>query len=141
MKKYEYFDHTADVGIFAYGKDTAELFRNAALATTGQMVEIKGVKPKVERKISLKSDNLEGLLFDFLGELIYLKDADNLLFSKYGISVKKVEKGYKLSGTLKGDRINKDAMELLNDVKAVTMHMFKVEKTKGGYKATIILDI
>ena len=54
MKKYEYFDHTADVGFFAYGKDVAELFENAALATTAQMVELKDVKQKIEKKISFK---------------------------------------------------------------------------------------
>ena len=141
MKKYEYFDHTADVGFFAYGKDAAELFKNAALATTAQMVEVTDVKPNIEKKISLKGNSLEGLLFDFLGELIYLKDADNLLFSRYDISIKKAGKDYKLTGALKGDKINKETQELRNDVKAVTMHMFKIEKTKGGYKATIILDI
>ena len=48
---------------------------------------------------------------------------------------------FKLNAILKGDTINPAKQQLENDIKAVTMHMFKIEKSKSGYKATIVVDI
>lgn len=140
MRKFEYFDHTADVGIFAYGKDEAELFQNCALATTERMVNVKDVAKKVEKNVSLSSKTIEGLLYDLLGEIIFLKDSESLLLPACSVKITH-NKEYKLDATFRGDKINPKSQELRNDVKAVTMHMFKIEKVKVGFKATFILDI
>ncbi|MEK6922189.1 MAG: archease, partial [Nanoarchaeota archaeon] len=55
MKKYNFFDHTADVMFEAYGKTLNELFENAALATQETQVDLKDVKGKIKRKINLKN--------------------------------------------------------------------------------------
>ncbi|MEK6826460.1 MAG: archease, partial [Nanoarchaeota archaeon] len=85
MKKYKFFDHTADVMFEAYGKTLNELFENAALATQETQVDLKDVKGKIKRKINLKNKSIEMLLFDFLQELIFLKDSQYSLFSKFKI--------------------------------------------------------
>ena len=47
----------------------------------------------------------------------------------------------KLKAVLEGDKINPKTQTLENDIKAITMHMFKVEKTKNGVKAVVVVDI
>ena len=84
-------------------------------------------------------DVVDFLLFDLLAEIIYLKDAETILFSNFKVEITK-HKEYELKATLIGDNIN-SKQEMRNDVKAVTMHMFKIENTKKGFKATIILDL
>jgi len=141
MKKYKFFDHTADVLFEAYGKTLNELFENSALALQETQTDLKDVKQKIKRKINLKNKSVEMLLFDFLQELIYLKDADYMLFSKFKIKIKKDKNNYILNSEVSGEKINPKKHELKVDVKAITLHKFYVKKIKDKWKAQIILDI
>src|SRR6266513_5458443 len=79
---YEYLEEfgTADIAFEATGRDLAELFRDAADAMTNVMVDnIEAVQPRQTRQIELSNDKLDMLLFDWLQELIFLKDAERLL--------------------------------------------------------------
>jgi len=141
MKKYKFFDHTADVLFEAEGKSLDELFEAAGLATEETQVDLKDVKQKIKKEISLEKDNVEMLLFDFLQELIFLKDAELLLFSKIKVDVKEEKSIYRLKAQLVGEKIDPKKHNLKVDVKAVTLHRFEVKKTKTGWFARVILDI
>lgn len=130
----------ADVAFEAGGKDLKELFESAALATFEVMVDTKKVKHKIKRKIVLDNEDLNGLLYDFLSELVYLKDTYGLVFSKFNVNIKE-NKIYKLKAEVVGDKIDYKKQELRSDVKAVTLYRFKVEKVRNKYKAMIVLDI
>ena len=120
----------ADVAFEASGKTLEELFESSALATTSVMIkDLKTIKPKIKKKIKLKSNSLENLLHDFLQELIFLKDARTLVFSKYKIKVN--EKSLELTAEILGDKLDPKKQEHLVDVKAVTWHQFKVWKEKN----------
>ncbi|MEK6974057.1 MAG: archease [Nanoarchaeota archaeon] len=140
--KYRYLEDVAiaDIAFEAYGEDINELFINCGLALTDCMVNMKQVKPNIKKTISLKSEKIEDLLYDFLSEIIFIKDTDGLLFSKYDISIKE-KKGFSLNADCFGDKIDYEKLELRNDVKAVTMHMFEIKKEKNRYKATVVVDI
>ncbi len=137
---YKFFDHTADVLFEAEGKTLGELFEAAGLATEETQIDLKGLKSKIKKEIKLKNESVEMLLFDFLQELIFLKDAKLLLFSKIKVSVSE-GKTNKLKATLEGEKIDPKKHELKVDVKAVTLHRFEVKKTKSGWFARVILDI
>ena len=137
--KYRFIDHTADVMFEAYGRSLNKLFENSALATFEVQCELKKVDRKVKKKIKLKNLDMEKLLFDFLEELVYFKDAKNLLFSKFKIRID--EKKGVLEGEIEGEKINPSKHELKTDVKAVTLHKFELKKIKDGWKCRVILDI
>ncbi len=133
----------ADVAFEATGATLNSMFRSAALATTNVMVKsLRTVKQRRSRKISVEAENVELLLFNFLQEIIYYKDAELLLFSKYDIKISedKKNKKYILKSTAYGEKLNMKKHELLVDVKAVTLHMFSVRRNKH-WKARVILDI
>ena len=142
MKKYKFLENIAiaDIAFESYGKDLNELFENSALAVFVSSAEIKTIKPKVKRAIKLNNDRIDNLLYDFLSEIIFLKDKDSLIFSKSKVDIKENKK-YNLKATLYGEEIDLKKHTLLNDVKAVTLHLFKIEKVKNYWKATIVLDI
>ena len=71
----------ADIAFEAYGKNLNELFTNVAMAVAETMAEVKTVEPKFKKEIKLENEKIDGLLFDFVGELIYLKDKDAFVFS------------------------------------------------------------
>ena len=132
---------TADIAFEATGKNLNGLFESCAMAVEDTMVETKGIKTNVSKEIKLSDKELEKLLFDFLNELVYMKDADLLLFSKVKCSIKESKGKYSLVAVLKGEKIDTKRHELRNDIKAVTWHMFKIEKIRTGYKALIIVDV
>ncbi len=142
MKKFKYLEDvaTADIAFMAEGKTLEEMFSNAALATTQAMVEVEKVNPTVERFFELESDDDEQLLYDFLSEIVFFKDSENLIFSKFQVNID----GGKLSATIFGEEFNED-MGYKVDVKAITMHMLKIEKylndKEEGFRCTVVLDI
>jgi len=131
---------TGDAAFEAEGRTLEELFREAAVATFEVMVDTKGVEPRITREVELKNEAVDGLLFDWLSELVYLKDAEAVLFSKFNVNIKKND-AYELRAKASGENINQQKHILRSDVKAVTFHMFEVKKTEENWTARVILDI
>ncbi len=131
---------TADAAFEALGSTPEELFTDAALATFEVMADTESIEPVIAKTIELENENMDGLLFDWLSELVYLKDAESVLFCKFDVSIKKND-AYKLRGTAWGENISREKHTLRSDVKAVTFHIFKVKKTGDTWKARVVLDI
>ena len=134
----------ADVAFVATGKTLDEMFESAGLAVTNTMVnDLKSVKPVVRKKIKLEADTTEKLLFEFLQEFVFWKDKSLLLFSKVSVKIKEPWKKdglFSLTSTLSGEKLNNKKHEMLVDVKAVTWHLFKVEK-KRLWQCQVVLDV
>jgi len=132
----------ADIAFEASGKTLEELFISAADAITNTQIEdLKQIKAAETKEFSLDAADEEHLLHDFLQELIFFKDSELLLFRGYSLTIKKGGKGYILTVKAEGDKLDPKKHTLLVDVKAVSWHMFKVERTKAGWKATVIIDV
>ena len=130
----------ADVAFEATGKTLEELFESAAIAVTHTMVrDVKSVSQKIKKDFVVKSDKIDMLLFNFLQEIIFYKDAERLLFSKFDIKVNM--KPLEASCTAHGEELDMKRHELVVDVKAVTLHKFGVEQTEDGWRAEVVLDI
>ena len=143
MKKYKILEDVAiaDIAIESYGKDLNELFENAALAIFEESADLKKVSEKEKKEIKLKAKNAEDLLYDFLSEILFLKDTYSIIFKKAKVKIEKKADKYHLIADLSGESIDRKKHELRNDIKAITLHMFKVEKTKEGYKALVVVDV
>ena len=140
MEKFKFLDlTTADVAFEAYGRDLNELFANAALAMFEVMLNTAKVKPKVERKVEVKADDLQGLLFEWLNELLFYYGSENLAFSEFEVKVD--EENFKVEALCRGEEIDPERHETKTEVKAATYHKMKIEKSDGKWKAQVILDI
>ena len=142
MAKYKFLEDVAiaDIAYEAYGQDLNELFENAAYAIFELSANLKTVDAKKKVEFKLENDKLDNLLYDFLSEILFLKDTKYMVFKKVNISINKNDE-YRLRAVLEGDTINPQKQQLENDIKAVTMHMYEVKKEKKGYKATVVVDI
>ena len=69
-KEFEFFEHTADIGVRVYAQNIEELFENSAKALFSLITENKELLPNLEREITLEAENLEELLVNWLNELI-----------------------------------------------------------------------
>lgn len=132
-----FLDHTADIAVEVEAPSLEKLFEEAGLAVMQVSADLSTVKPALKTVIEKTKDDKEKLLFDFLEEIIYLKDAEYTLFSEFKISVK----GNKMRCEAWGEKIDPKRMKLDKDVKAITYHKFSLKKDGKIWKAFFILDI
>jgi len=139
MKRaFEIVDHTADVGIIAYGADIKELFSNAALALFSLITEPENIEEKLHRDLEIVSEDRDSLLIEWLNELIYLFDAEHILFRRFDIE----DLSYnQLKATCYRESFDPLRHKIKTGVKAATYHMLKIDKGGSGYKAQVIFDV
>ena len=130
--KYRFLEDVAiaDIAFEAYGNDLNELFENSALAIFELSADLKTVNSSEKIEIELENEKIDNLLYDFLSEILFLKDSKYMIFKKVKVEIKE-NKTYQLKATLEGEGINPEKQNLENDIKAITMHMFEVKKEKG----------
>jgi SHS2 domain-containing protein len=141
MKEYEILEHTADIGIAAYGKNKREVFINAAKGMYHIITEDKReFKENFSHYIQLTAENVEDLLVAWLSELLYLGETKLVVFNRFEIEVLS---DYQLSGKVYGKRIDQSGHKIKREVKAVTYYGLEVKKDKKNklWRAQVIFDI
>ncbi len=130
----------ADCAMDIEGDDLDDLFATAARAMAELMVDPATVATTVEREVALEAPALDRLLYDWLDELIFLKDREALVFP--GAEVR-VEAGppCRLRARLRGGVIDRERTALRADAKAVTFHQFHLERRDAGWHARVVIDI
>ena len=138
MKKdFEIVDHTADVAIIAYGDNMNQAFANAARALFSLITEIDDVEELLYRDIKLVAPDQESLLVEWLNQLIYLFDTENIIFKRFDITQLD---NTQLKARSYGEKVDSAKHKLKVGVKATTYHMLKVDKT-NGCQVQVLFDI
>lgn len=135
---FEILDHTADIGIIAYGADAKELFSNAALALYSLITELESIQEKLHLDLEVGSEDRDSLLVDWLNELIYCFDSKHVLFKRFDIESLTHSA---LRATCYGEDFDPNKHEIKIGVKAATYHMLRLDTDDSGYRAQIILDV
>ena len=125
MKKYEYFDVTADIGIKAYGKDMNEAFENAGLAIFNIISNTDDIDASKEISFEITSEDDVSLLYDYLEELLFYHEVEFMLFSEFHVEI---AEGHRLKATIRGEEINWDKHERKTEIKAITFHKMDVKR-------------
>jgi SHS2 domain-containing protein len=144
VRSYTYLEDyaIADIAFEAEGTDQADVFIASAEATMNVMIEdIGAIEARERRTISLVNSQVDMLLFDLLQELIYYKDAEQLLLRVQDLAITERDGEYRLQASGAGERLDPTRHQQRADVKAVTLHRFTLEKSADGWKALVILDV
>ncbi len=135
---YEFFEHTADLGLRAKTADLNTLFSEMATALFAAIVEDVGTtQPTQQIEVAIEGNELDYLLFDWLRELLYRFDAEHMLFGRFEVQVS--ETGLKAS--VWGEPLDPKRHVLSHEVKAITYHELRVERDNDGWIAEVIVDI
>lgn len=137
MAKYELFPHPSEQGIRGIGSTMAEAFEQVAKAMESIMVDLEKIEPKKERKIEIDYKDKEELLIEWLTELLYLFDVEEMVFNDFHVTM---EKG-KLRATAKGEKFTPEKHGSGTVIKAATYNELKVEKQNDKYIAQCIVDV
>ena len=137
-KDFVLLDHTADIGLIAFGRNLKETFANAAKGMFSIITDLRRVKAIERRNVSVTAVDREALLVNWLNELVYLFDTENILVRKSEIT----ELGdTALKAFVYGEKVDLSRHPIKIGIKAVTYHMLKVEQRDSGYRVRVIFDI
>jgi SHS2 domain-containing protein len=135
---YELFDHTADLGLRVTAATLDALFVDAARGLFAMIVDHPDrVEPQIEKQFDIPGDDRAFLLFDWLRALLIAGETDGLVFGRFAVSVR--DDG--LTAIAWGEPLDPEKHGLGREVKAITYHELKVEKSMNGWIAEVIVDI
>jgi SHS2 domain-containing protein len=133
-ERFEEVEHTADIAIRVRGSGLAELFANAAYGMACQLVDPNDVRLTVERSVELEAYDVETLLVDWLGELLYLGEREACVFTEFDVLEIAPTR---LQAVVQGGAVN----EYRGHIKAVTFSELDIRRTGAGYETTIVFDV
>jgi SHS2 domain-containing protein len=125
--RYRVLEHTADAMVEVHGETLGERFENAAYALFDQVTDVSKVVPRGEFKIVLSAESREQLLVDFLQELLFLHDAENLVFSEFRVKTD----GLTLEAFVRGEVFDGERHPKRSVVKGITYHRLEFDDAKG----------
>jgi len=132
----------ADIAFEVRENSLETLFTSATEALVQTQIENpKDIQRATQLTLTLSHQKIDLLLYRFLQELIFLKDARHLLLLTDRIEIAQKAGEYELSAQVSGEALDPERHEQRVDVKAVTLHRLEVVPTQDGWKATVVLDI
>jgi SHS2 domain-containing protein len=145
INKFEFFDHTADVGLRVTADGLAPLFE---LSAEGMMSVLAGgmtVQNRLKKRLRVEADNLEELMLVWLREILWIFERKRIIFMNFQIeknrfSEPEVPPLY-LEAILCGDRYSPARHGICKEIKAVTRHGLSVTKIDAGWEARILFDL
>ena len=141
-KDFEYMEeHVGDIAFIAYGDTLEEAFSNAAKALINIMVNIEKVEPKEVKEVEIRSEDLLGLLKNWLEELLFIFDSEGLVFSVFNVKIEKKNGEYILKAKIYGEPFDPEKHEPDTEVKAVSYHMMKIGEIDGKKFVRVLVDI
>jgi SHS2 domain-containing protein len=135
---YEFFEHTADLGLRAKAPDVNTLFAEMATALFATIVDdMATIQLHDALEVTIPGTVLDDLLFDWLRELVYRFDAEHWLAGHFEVRISDVG----LHAYVRGEPLDPTRHVLAHEVKAITYHELRVEHTEEGWLGEVIVDI
>ena len=141
MKRYEMFEHTADIGFKAYGQDLPEAFASAGEALFEIITGGIQIRPTTETNFSVESVDLEGLLVGFLSELLVKFEVEQLVLANFSVVL---HGSTKLIVQAKGERFDEERHGHGHHVKGVSYHLMEIADNAGSDNESyvkVLLDV
>jgi SHS2 domain-containing protein len=138
MKKdFEVIDHTADIGLRAFGADLPEAFANAARGMFSLITNLDSIREVICKDLKVEAPDKEVLLVEWLNELLFYFDTEQILFRRFDIdSLTETE----VRARCYGEKTDRSRHILKMGIKSTTYHLLKVEKKKR-YRVQVLFDI
>lgn len=146
--RFELRAHTADIGVRATAGDLGTLFATLADGLAAASCESPAQSGGERFSLSASAESREALLFEYLDELIYLRDVrlelpvDNavaeLVEPEDTEDATRAVDGYRLEATARG--LPLEAIDA-REIKAVTYSEMRIERVEGGWEGYVVFDV
>ncbi|MFX0068694.1 MAG: archease [Promethearchaeota archaeon] len=138
--KFRFLEHTADVLIQAWGSTIDEAFEQAGRALFEIMTDVSGLKSEIEYTFKIEAEDLQSLLYDYLGELIYIFDTERIALAEFKVRIKEVPK-CSLDCEAWGEKFDPQRHVQKTEVKAPTYAQMDIKKESDKVILQYVLDI
>jgi SHS2 domain-containing protein len=142
---YRFLDDIAlaDLAFDAEGDSLPALFDAATQALIETLADPRTVAPTWRHSADLEEPDVPRLLFEWLERLVYLKDAEGVVFHRAALSLdqRPDRTGWRLHAELLGALVDPATQTLRSDVKGVTKHLYAVTQEGSIWKARVVLDV
>jgi SHS2 domain-containing protein len=133
---------TADIRFRARGSTLEKLLAAAVDAVVSATAgDPRCVRARVECRETLRAESEEMLLFDLLQRVIFHKDASGLVLRLTRAQLAGGPGAWSLEALLAGERVDPARHSPGSDVKAVTLHGYRVRRRWHGWAAEVVLDV
>jgi SHS2 domain-containing protein len=130
----------ADCAVEVWGDSLADLLETSARALAELMADPDSIAEHESRPVSLTADSEDLMLFDWLSEILFLKDRDRLILPRAEVRVSDL-RPFRLTATLFGDVVDPEHTRRKIDVKAVTMHELRVAREGREWHGHFVVDL
>ena len=141
MKRYEYLEHTGDIGIRAYGSTLEELFINAAQGLLESIADLSTVGTTKQTQIEVFAESLEELMVAWLDELNFRHEVEEVFFRR--VEMREIsEVPYRLVAVAYGEPVDFAKHVVYTEIKSITYHQLIVEQRRDDqWMAQVIFDL
>jgi len=137
-RRYEHFEHGADVGVRGHGATMAEAFEAAALAAIAVVTPPETVRPEESIAFDITGADPELLLVNFLNTIVFEMAAERMVFGRFDLRID----GLHLTGTAQGETIDRARHEPAVEIKGATLTLARVAEEKPGeWTAQCVVDV
>jgi SHS2 domain-containing protein len=134
---FEILEHPADIGFRAFGGTLEELFANSAVAMLSIAGDPEAAEQRQEYRISVESGDRDGLMVDWLNEVLYWYDGKRIALREFRVQLT----GERIDAVATGEPRDPERHRSHLIVKAVTYHQLRIEHRDGAWIAEVYLDI
>lgn len=134
----EAIDHTGDAGFVVHGAQMSELFSRAAWALFSIVCDVDTVQPAETIGLVVQGSDRNDLLVKWLSELNFLHITQHRLFCRFAVH-EITETALRAEAA--GEAIDLKRHTVFTEVKAITYHQLRIEKSDGLWKARVIVDL
>ncbi len=129
----------ADLGFNVKARTLTDLFVRAGKKLT--QLQTRKIEGQSQKRIALTAPTITDLFYQFLTELLFLKDRDRFLATEFQITIQSSKNHHQLQGRLKGGLLPQDPKAILADIKAITYHQLTIKSTTSGWQARVVVDV
>ncbi len=133
---YTFLEHPAEIKIKVQSSTLPRAFNDLSRAFSEVISRGEKVQKVLTRKILIREENIERLVYAFIEELIYLLEVKKFIVGDIKVTV--------LEGTLRGELYGENLKRFkgLDHIKAATYSEMHVRKNrKGTYEIQVVLDV
>jgi SHS2 domain-containing protein len=130
----------ADVAFTAEAPSLSDLLETCGEATFAVMTDPGKVRPVDRHNVTVHAETLEDLLYNWLDELIYIKDNEEFVAGRFRVRCPETPP-FHMQALVEGEPIDRRRHEMHVDVKAPTYHDMDIRKDGDRWIARVVLDV
>jgi SHS2 domain-containing protein len=139
---FEVIEHTADVGLRAWGPTPEDLFTQAARGLISFLFDARQVRASRTRIVDIEASDLEEALVAWLQEILYLFEVKHFAAAEVDVQA---AAAHGVRARVRGEPFDQRRHEMRMEIKAATYHGLDIRPTAAEngserWECTIIFD-